>query len=315
VAFKAQTRLWGYNSGRSARIDELTNLHINFDTPVPEQHDLSESSPLENQRSWEHRAEENILDRLEAGGFLASKGPVDQVLETVINNLLITSGLNVDVHCRVMLTTPLETFTVGKTIVISRGLIDVLPDEASLAVMLSGELAHIVLGHRPNTQFAFPNETMFSDEALLQKFRFSLRSDEIDSAEEKAVEILEKSPYRAKLSNAGLFLKALASRSPRFPNLIRATIGNRLAADGGTVSRLAGLLSQAPSLEDKSLEQIAALPLGSRIKLDPWTCGISLIKARPITLLSAREKLLFEITPFAPQLLAIESQSDTGGQQ
>jgi hypothetical protein len=61
------------------------------------------------------------------------------------------------------------------------------------------------------------------------------------------------------------------------------------------------------------LEQIAALPLGSRIKLDPWTSAISLIKARPVVLLSAREKLLFEITPFSPQLSPAEPRSDTGG--
>ena len=314
LTFKAQTRLWGYNSGKAARIDELTSLAVELETPAREQDNLNDSSPLENQRSWEHQAEENILDRLEKGGFLAAKGPVDQVLETVINNLLATNGLNLDVHCRVMLTTPLETFTVGRTIVISRGLIDVLPDEASLAMVLSDELAHIVLGHRTNTQFAFHNRTMFSDEELLQRFRFSRKPEEIDAAGGKAVEILAKSPYQAKLSNAGLFLKALSSRAPQFPNLIRANIGNRLA-DGGTIPRMAGLISQAPLLEDKSLEQIAALPLGSRIKLDPWTSAISLIKAKPVALLSAREKLLFEITPFAPQLSLAETHSDTGGQQ
>jgi hypothetical protein len=207
----------------------------------------------------------------------------------------------------------LETFTVGRTIVISRGLIDVLPDEASLAMVLSDELAHIVLGHQTNTQFAFHNRTMFSDEELLQRFRFSRKPEETDAAGGKAVEILAKSPYQAKLSNAALFLKALSSRAPQFPNLIRANIGNRLT-DGGTILRMAGLISQAPSLEDESLEQIAALPLGSRIKLDPWTSAISLIKAKPVALLSAREKLLFEITPFAPQLSRAETHSDIGGQ-
>ena len=42
---------------------------------------------------------------------------------------------------RILLTSPLESFTVGHTIVLSRGLIDVLPDEASLATMLAHELS------------------------------------------------------------------------------------------------------------------------------------------------------------------------------
>jgi len=40
---------------------------------------------------------------------------------------------------------PLESFTVGHTVVLSRGLIDVLPDEGSLATMLAHELSHVVL--------------------------------------------------------------------------------------------------------------------------------------------------------------------------
>ncbi|HUS08569.1 MAG TPA: M48 family metalloprotease [Bryobacteraceae bacterium] len=301
VSFKAQSRLWGYNTGRAARMDELTNLLVELDAPVRDKAEPSDVSPLESQHSWELQAEENILGRLEKSGMIAGKGPVDQVLDTVVNNLIVTNNLNVEAHCRVLLTTPLETFTVGRTIVISRGLIDVLPDEASLAMVLSDELAHIALGHRTNTQFAFHNQTMFSDEDLMQKFRFSRTPQEIAGAGRKAVEFLRNSPYKDKLSNAGLFLKALASRAPRYPNLIRANIGNQLAS-GDTIVRMGELAVGAPTLEDARLEQIAALPLGSRVKLDPWTSNISLIKTKAISLLSAREKLLFEITPFAPHL-------------
>ena len=56
---------------------------------------------------------------------------MDKTLETVVNNLEVTNNLDIDVHCRVMLTSTLETFSIGHTIVISRGLLDVLPDEAS----------------------------------------------------------------------------------------------------------------------------------------------------------------------------------------
>jgi hypothetical protein len=272
-----------------------------METPVQDKAATPDASPLESQRSWERQAEENILDRLENSGMIAPRGNVEKVLETVVNNLIATNNLNVEAQCRVLLTTPLETFTVGRTIVISRGLIDVLPDEASLAMVLSDELAHVALGHRTNTQFAFHNQTMFSDEDLLERFRFSRSGEEMAAAGAKAVEILRNSPYKDKMANAGLFLKALASRAPHYPQLIRANLGNQLA-DGATVVRLGDLASQAPLLEELKLDQIAALPLGSRVKLDPWANSITLTKTKPVSLLSAREKLAFEITPFVPHL-------------
>lgn len=301
ATFKAQTRIWGYNSGQIARLGELTSLLVEMETPVKQAGASSDASPLESQRSWERQAEENVIDRLEKSGLIAPKGPVDAVLDTVVNNLIATNGLNVEARCRVLLTTPLETFTVGRTIVISRGLIDVLPDEASLAMVLSDELAHVALAHPTNTQFAFQDETMFSDGDLLEHFRFARSPDEIATAGKKAVEILRNSPYKDKLSNAGLFLKELASRAPGCPNLIRANLGNRLA-DGSTLVRMGSLTADAPQLEEQKLDQIAALPLGSRVKLDPWTDAIVLIKAKPISLLSAREKLSFEIAPLSPHL-------------
>ena len=65
--------------------------------------------------------------------------------------------------------------------------------------------------------------------------------------------------------------------------------------------------SQAPALQEKSLEQIAALPLGSRIKVNPWTNQIALMQNKPISLLSAREKMPFEVTPFMIHLTRTET--------
>jgi len=56
---------------------------------------------------------------------------------------------------RMLMTSTLESFSVGHTIVLSRGLIDVLPDEATLAAVLAHELGHVVLRHQMDTQYAF----------------------------------------------------------------------------------------------------------------------------------------------------------------
>jgi hypothetical protein len=61
-------------------------------------------------------------------------------------------------------------------------------------------------------------------------------------------------------------------------------------------------LASAPQIQPERVDQIAALPLGGRIKLDPWSDQVELSKAKPVTLTSAREKMPFEITPFFPYL-------------
>ena len=93
-----------------------------------------------------------------------------------------------DVRTRVILTTPLETFTVGHTIVISRGLLDTLPDEASLAAILAHELAHIALGQQIDTKFAFSDRVIFDDDTILSRFRFARPQAEEDAANTEGVE-------------------------------------------------------------------------------------------------------------------------------
>ena len=116
-------------------------------------------------------------------------------------------------RCRILLTSPLESFTIGHTIVLSRGLVDVLPDEASLATMLSHELSHVLLGHALiDTKFAFADRLMIADGELLQVLQFHRTPREEAAADDKVIELLGESPYRDKLGDAGLFLRAVADR-------------------------------------------------------------------------------------------------------
>jgi len=95
----------------------------------------------------------------------------------------------------------------------------------------------------------------------------------------------------------------LQQSAPALPNLIRPHLGNNLASNKSI--RMSVLLETAPQLEPSRTDQIAALPLGGRIKLDPWTDQVELAKAKPVALASAREKMPFEITPFFPYLTRI----------
>src|SRR5450755_2142403 len=301
IAFKAQTRMWGYNLKMSAASDELANIRV--DSVKDESPTAQDASPLAAEREWQQQAEDNVLERLERAGLLAPEGDVDKILQTVVNNIEITNNIELPrpVRTRVLTTSPLETFSVGNTIVLSRGLIDVLPDEGSLAMVLSHELAHIVLGHNLGSQYAFNDRMLFSDEGTYQNLGFKHIPEEEAAADKKAVEMLKASPYAQKLETAGLFIKALQTRSPHLTALLQAHLGNSMT-DNGTVTRMAQLATTAPALDWNKLDQIAALPLGGRVKLNPWDDKVEIVKTQPVTITSARDKMPFEVTPFYPRL-------------
>jgi hypothetical protein len=301
--FRAQTRLWGYDLKALNKNSEFTQILVDSPQSVKDQSDVgADATPVVAERMWERQAEENAVERLQKIGLMAPPGEVDKVLQTVVNNLLVTNNLDMqgDIHCRVLLTSPLESFTIGHTIVVSRGLLDVLPDEASLAMVLAHELSHIVLGHKFDTKLAFNDRMFFPDEDSFQHLDFRHRPADEEAADTKALELLKNSPYKDKLGSAGLFLRALQEHAPDLPNLIRPHLGNGMAQ--GKSIRMSALLASAPQLSTQRSDQIAALPLGGRIKLDPWTDQVELAKAKPVALISARENMPFEITPFFPYL-------------
>jgi len=301
IAFKAQTRMWGYNLKTGTANDELTQIRV--DSVKDETPSAQDASPLAAEREWQQQAEDNVLERLERAGLLAPAGDVDKILQTVVNNIEITNNIELPrpVRTRVLTTSPLETFSVGNTIVVSRGLIDVLPDEGSLAMVLSHELAHIVLGHNLGSQYAFNDRMLFSDDATYQNLGFKHIPEEEAAADKKAVEMLKASPYAQKLDSAGLFIKALQKRAPQLSALLQAHLGNNIT-DNGTVTRMAQLANSAPALDWNKLDQIAALPLGGRVKLNPWDDRVEIVKAQPVAITSARDKMPFEVTPFFPRL-------------
>jgi hypothetical protein len=306
--FKAQTRLWGFDILHLGSKEEFTQILVDSPQTVRDQSAAAQdASPVESERLWQLQAEENAVERLQQIGMLAPEGEVDKVLQTVVNNLIVTNNLDIqpDVHVRVLLTSPLESFTIGHTIVVSRGLLDVLPDEASLAMVLAHELGHIALGHRLDTKLAFNDRMFFPDENTFERMDFARSASDEDAADKKALELLTNSPYKDKLANAGLFLKALQASAPQLKNLIRPHMGNGLG--NAKATRMPSLLNSAPQLEVRKTDQIAALPLGGRVKLDPWTNRIELLKTKAVPLLSAQEKMPFQVTPFFPFLTRLSS--------
>jgi hypothetical protein len=295
--YKSQTRLWGYELSSGAREEELNRMLVESQSAIKDEAAQHDRSPLEAQRVWRREAENNVLDALQHDGFLAPPGDVDKVLNTIVNNLEVTNNLSeqTDLHCRVLLTSNLEMFSIGNTIVFSRGLIDVVPDEATLAAMLAQEVADAMVPKSYQDQYGFSDVSRLPPAKILKRLSFLNEKRETENNSAKAIELLKRSPYAANLKSAGLFLAQLHAQAKALKQLISPRLGNQ-------VFFAAQLLQAAPPLRPGDKDQLAALPLGARVKLDPYTSRVTLMKTNPAAPNSPREKMPFEVTPLVPYL-------------
>lgn len=296
VAFKAQTQIWGYSLKLPTH--ETDNESIKIDDVTDQSGNAEDVSPLEAQREWVSQAEENVIDRLTQAGLMAAPSDFDKVLETVTNNIIIGNNIELaaPVHCRVMLTTPLESIAIGNTIVLSKGLVDTLPSEESLAAVLSFQLAHIVLGHHIDTKYAFNDRLLFPDEATFDRIHMQHTDVDDEAAAKKAMQLLDGSIYKDKEGNAGLYFAQLQVREKELPALNTSRLGDSMLKTDGT-PWLEALQKKAPKLDMDKLDQIAALPLGSRLRTDAWDDKVYTLNAKAQPLLNARDKMPFEVTP------------------
>jgi hypothetical protein len=296
VSFKAHTSIWGYSL--KVPTHQSDNESVKIDDVTDQSQNSEDVSPLQAQREWISQAEENVLDRLTQAGLLAAPSDFDKVLEQVTNNIIIGNNIELasPVHCRVMLTTPLESIAVGNTIILSKGLVDTLPTEASLASVLSFQLAHIVLGHHIDTKYAFNDRLLFPDESTFSRIQMHhTDADDIEAAK-KAVVLLDKSIYKDKMPEAGLYFAQLQQREKELSALNTPRLGDSMLDSTGQPWLIA-IQKRAPKLDQDKLDQIAALPLGSRLRTDAWDDKVYTLKTTAPVLLNARDKMPFEVTP------------------
>ena len=110
-----------------------------------------------------------------------------------------------------------------------------------------------------------------------------------------------------------MFLRALDTRRKDVTWLVSPHYGSRM-----TRSNLIHLTAMkvAPELETRNTAQIPALPLGSRIKLDPWDDHVEMQKGKSVPLVSPRDKMSFEVTPVFPNLVRLHpaNTNNNGGE-
>jgi hypothetical protein len=168
--------------------------------------------------------------------------------------------------------------------------------------------------HAMDTQFAFVNHVRFDEKETFRHFDFARTPEEEQAAKQKATELLKNSPYKEKSGTAQLFLQALKNRSKEIPNLISPHLGDRVSTSWAIAS---ALFSAQPSEEKPAVNEkqaanaIAALPLGGRIKVDPWNDELRMLKSKPVGMVAEAEKMPFQITPLVFYLTRLGTNAPT----
>lgn len=297
---KAQTHFWGYSLKLPTRDSESVSVKV--EDAEDKSDDSQDVSPLQASREWVLQAENNVIDRLEQAGLVAPLTPngfEQTVLDQIVTNLVVPNNiqLSLPVHCRILLTDTIETTTVGNTILISKGLIDTMPrDEATLASVISLELAHIALGHHIDTRYAFNDRLMFPDEASFRRIAMNHNDHDMQEAAAKAQTYLDASMYKDQLSKAGLYWEQVADRGPVLKALNTPKLGDSLLKPDGT-PWMTTLAHSAPKINWDDLAQSPALPLGSWLKTDPWDDRVHQLNAKFYAPLNPRDKMPLEVTP------------------
>ncbi len=299
VGLKAQTHFWGYSLKLPTRDSE--NVSVKVDDAVDRSNDSQDVGPLQASRMWITQAENNVVDRLVEAGLVAPMEPggyEDKVLGQIVINLVVPNNLAFtdQIHVRVLLTDTIEATTVGNTILLSKGLIDSLPSEEAIASVIAMELAHVAMGHHIDTRYAFNDRLLFPDESTFQRINMYHSDHDNEEAAKKAMEYLEASMYKDRLASAGLYYAQLVDRSKVLKAQNTPTLGDSLLKPDGT-PWMADLGKMAPKINWDDLNQTAALPLGSWLKVDPWDDSVHMLDAKRYAPMNARDKMPFEVTP------------------
>jgi hypothetical protein len=155
-----------------------------------------------------------------------------------------------------------------------------------------------------DSQFAFLNRVRFDEKETFRHFGFARTPEEEQAATQRGIELLRNSPYKDQSGTARQFLQALKERSKAIPNLISPHLGNRVPTSWTVLS---AVFSAQTSDEKPAANVIAALPLGGRIKIEPWNDHLQMLKSKPVGTVAESEKMQFGVTPF---ILYLTRQGD-----
>lgn len=306
LKFKAINYIWGYALKVPETDAENTSLSVVSAQDVS--NDAPDLSPLGAQREWVQQAEDNVIERLFQAGLLDAPSDFDKTLEALANNILVYNNIQVSrpIRVRTLLSEPLESLAVGNTIILSKGLIDttsiVTADGAqqmgNLNAILAFQLAHIILGHRLDTKYAFNDRLLFPSNSVFQRIPMHHTAEDNAEAAKEAMKLLSAKELAGGQQYFGLYLEQLQQRVKALPTLNQPLIGDALVkSDTDSSFWMEAMVPKGIKLDMKNLTQQAAMPLGSFLRFDPWTDQLDQMHFSFEPILSERDKMPFEIAP------------------
>jgi hypothetical protein len=304
LKFKAINYIWGYSLKNPAKDADETSLTV--ENAVDESANAADVSPLQAQREWIQQAEDNVLDRLFTAGLIDAPSDFDKTLAALANNILAYNNIPTSrpLKVRTLLTEPLESVAIGNTILLSKSLIDTTAIQSAdgaqqmgdLNALLAFQVAHIILGHHIDTKYAFSDRLLFPSESAFQRLPMHHIDADNTEAAKKAMELLSVKDLADGQKYFSLYLQQLQAREKSLTALTTPQLGDSMIGPDGNFWMQA-IISKGPKLNNTDLKQQAAMPLSAFLRFDPWTDQVIQMHTSYEPLLSARDKLPFEITP------------------
>jgi len=306
LKFKAINHIWGYVLKIPPQAAENSSLEVEGATDVS--NDAQDVSPLGAQRAWVQQAEDNVVERFFQAGLLDAPSDFDKTLEALAGNILAYNNIAVSrpIRVRTLLTEPLESLAIGNTIIISKSLIDttgvVTQDGAQqmgdLNAILAFQLAHIILGHRLDTKYAFSDRMLFPDTSAFKRIPMHHTAEDNEKAAKKAMELLSAKELVDGQKYFGLYLQQLRSRVVALKALNEPMLGDGLVkSDTDNAFWMQAIVAKGDKLDMKDLKQQAAMPLSSFLRYDPWTDQVITMHSTFEPILSPADKMPFEVEP------------------
>lgn len=306
LKFKAINYVWGYVLKVPANNAENTSLDVVNAQDVSQ--DAPDVSPLGAQREWVQQAEDNVIERLFQAGLLDAPSDFDKTLEALANNILVYNNIQTSrpIRVRTLLTEPLESLAVGNTIILSKSLIDTTAVMSSdgaqqmgnLNAILAFQIAHIILGHRLDTKYAFSDRLLFPSTSVFERIPMHHTDKDNEEASKKALELLSAKELAGGQQYFGLYLQQLQTRLKQLPALNTPMIGDALIkSDKDTTFWMSAMVPKGIKLDVKDLKQQAAMPLASFLRFDPWTDQVIQMHYSLEPILNPRDKMPFEVEP------------------
>ena len=207
------------------------------------------------------------LSKLQSAGLIAHPSVSERELESMLSDLSAKSHIRPgDVRVHILMTTPIELFSVGNDIVVSRGLLNIVPNRSILVGLLAREMVHVM----QRTRSTLPNAAEVFDDRRSSDFHGFAAGPKGTAAEENhraCLEVFAGTPYADSIDEAESFLEELEILSRQLPNLLHGGFGYSPVAWSGK----RGSNSRSPSLP---------LRLGAQYGIDSVRSKITAPNAR-----------------------------------